>query len=281
MSSPVRPESNASAADPLAPFEQALRTRVPSRDALLAEAKAQSARQRRRKQALGGGLSAVLLAAGLWTLDPAWRSEDIRTVSGQRESLQLADGSQVVLNSATHVRVERRLRSRQIELLDGEATFTVEHADKPFIVRSQDVAVRDIGTVFNVRSDSRGVAVAVIEGAVEVSTQESPAQRLNGGQQVLARAGRVGPVEVADMGRVTAWQQGKLRFDGTPLREVLVDLQRYRQAPVRLADARLGNLRVSGEFDSDAVESLIDLLPAILPVVMVRGGDGSVLISGR
>ncbi|AQZ35549.1 iron dicitrate transport regulator FecR [Pseudomonas sp. LPH1] len=269
-----------SGADPLSTFEQALRDRVPSREALLAEGKAQTARQRRRKQAFGGGLSVLLMAVALWMADPAWHSEEVRTAVGQRDSLTLADGSQVLLNSATHLRVERRLRSRQIELLAGEATFTVEHADSPFIVRSQGVSVLDIGTVFNVRSDARGVAVAVLEGEVEVSSTQSPPQRLYNGQQVLATGGRIGAGGVVDRVRVTAWQQGKLRFDGTPLREVIVDIQRYRLAPVRLADPRLGELRVSGEFDSAAIEELIELLPAILPVLVVRGGDGSVVISG-
>lgn len=275
-----RPDSTPGT-DPLAAFEQALRARVPSREALLAEAKAQTLRQRRRKQMLGAGLSVLLMASGVWALDPAWRSEDVYTAIGQQHSLTLADGSQAVLNSATHLRIEQRLRSRQIELVQGEATFTVIHAAKPFIVRSQGVEVLDIGTVFNVRSDNRGVAVAVLEGAVEVSAQQSDPLHLDGGQQVLARAGRVGAVESADLARVTAWRQGKLRFDGTPLSEVIADIQRYRQAPVRLADPRLGTLRVSGEFDSAAVESLIDLLPAILPVLMTRSGDGGVLISGR
>ncbi|MFV0454835.1 MAG: FecR family protein [Pseudomonas sp.] len=278
---PIDPAEKPRTGDPLAPFEQALRSRVPPREALLAEAKAQTARQQRRKRALGGGLSVVLLAGAVWAFDPAWRSEDIRTAYGQRDSLQLGDGSRVQLNSATHLRIEQRLRSRQIELVSGEASFTVAHGDQPFIVRSQDVAVRDIGTVFNVRSDSRGVAVAVIEGAVEVSSGQSSAQRLDGGQQVLAQAGRVGAVSAVEIEQITAWQHGKLRFDGTLLRDVLADIQRYRQAPIRLSDPRLGELRVSGEFDSSAVESLIDLLPAILPVMLSRTGDGSVLVSGR
>lgn len=277
MTEPHRPDGN----DPLTPFEQALRNRVPSREALLAEAKAQTARQRRRKQLLGGSLSLVAVAALLWAVDPAWHSDEIRTAYGQRDHLLMADGSRIALNSATHLRIEQRLRSRQFELLDGEATFTVAPGDKPFIVRSQGVAVRDISTVFNVRSDSRGVAVAVIDGAVDVSTAQAAPQRLNGGQQLLASGERLGSLTSLDPLRATAWQQGKLRFDGTPLRDVLADIRRYRQAPIRLADPRLGELRVSGEFDSAAVESLIDLLPAILPVMLSRGGDGSVVVSGR
>ncbi|WP_110969980.1 FecR family protein [Pseudomonas huaxiensis] len=268
-------------ADPLAPFEQALRNRVPSREALLAEAKAQTARQRRRKQTLGGGLSLLLLAGGLWLLDPALYSDDLRTPVGTRDSLQLADGSAIRLNSATHLRIEHRLRSRQFELLEGEATFTVVHGPQPFIVRSQGLAVRDIGTVFNVRSDSRGVAVAVIEGEVEVSAKGAAPRRVHGGQQWLASAAQAGRLSAIAPGRAIAWQQGKLRFDGTPLREVIADLQRYRLAPIRLADPRLGQLRVSGEFDSDAVEPLLDLLPSILPISVSRAADGSVSIKAR
>lgn len=277
----MKPSGQPTDSDALAPFEQALRDRVPSREALLAEAKAQTRRQRQRKQALGGTLSALVLAAGVWFLDPSFYSDDLHVAIGGRERLELADGSLLVLDSATHLRIEHRLRSRQFELLQGEATFTVAHAPQPFIVRSQGVAVRDIGTVFNLRSDSRGVAVAVVEGEVEVSSATLAPKRLHAGQQVLASERRAGPVIPVDPLRVTSWQQGKLRFDGTPLREVIIDLQRYRQAPIRLADPRLGQLRVSGEFDSDAVESLLDLLPSILPISVSRAGDGSVSITGR
>ncbi len=280
MDRPDHAERN-TGTDPLSAFEGALRDRVPSREMLLAEAKAQTARQRRRKQALGCGLSVLVLGVALWVGDPAWRSEDLRTVAGQRDDVKLADGSQVVLNGATHLRVEHRLRSRQIELVEGEATFTVAHGSKPFIVRSQQAVVLDIGTVFNVRSDSRGVAVTVVEGEVEVSAPSAVPQRLVDGQRVLVRADEVGAPDRVDPARVTAWQQGKLRFDGTPLSEVIVDIQRYRRAPLRLADQRLGALRVSGEYDSVAIESLIDLLPAILPVRVVRTADGDVMVSGR
>lgn len=269
------------AGDALTPFEQALRDRVPSREALLAEAKAQTARQRRRKQTLGGGLSLLVLATGLWFLDPSWYSEDIRVPVGSRDSRQLADGSTLILDSASHLRIEHRLRSRQFELFEGEVTFTVAHGPQPFIVRSQGVSVRDIGTVFNVRSDSRGVAVAVVEGEVEVSSQASRARRMQAGQLMLANARQFSAIGSVDPARITAWQQGKLRFDGTPLREVIVDLQRYRQAPIRLLDARVGQLRLSGEFDSAAVEALLDGLPTILPLNLARDSDGSVTIRAR
>ncbi|TLP69833.1 DUF4974 domain-containing protein [Pseudomonas nitroreducens] len=275
------PARNRQDNDPLQPYEEALKTRVPSRNELLAEAKAFSARQRRRKQTLAGGFSVLALGVGLWVADPAWRSEEQRTAVGQSESLLLADGSRVVLNSATVLQVESRLRSRQIELVEGEATFTVAHGPKPFTVRSQGVSVRDIGTAFNVRSDRRGVSVTVLEGAVAVGNATSPEQRLEAGQQMTSTRSSLGLVQAVDADRAIAWQHGKLRFDGTPLEDVLVDIQRYRTAPIRLADPRVTGLRVSGEFDSQAVEALIDLLPSILPVQVSRRPDGSVEVGAR
>ena len=265
--------------DPLQPFAEALRERVPSREALLAEGKAMTDSRRKRRNAACGGLLVLALSSAVWLLDPAWHTEDVQVALGQRQQLELADGSRVELNSGSHLIIEKRLRSRQMELRHGEALFTVVHADTPFIVRSQGVSVRDIGTVFDVRSDASGVDVAVIEGAVEVSSNRSAAVRLNGGQQLRASSSHFGDVRPVNVAALTAWRQNKLRFDGTPLSEVIADLQHYRSKPLRLADAQVGELRLSGEFDSNSVEALIGLLPSILPVSLARAADGSITFS--
>lgn len=277
---PPRATKNDTASDPIQPFAEALRERVPSRSALLAEGKALTKHRRNKQKTACAGLLAVLLAGGLWQLDPAWRSEDVQVAIGQRQQISLEDGSLVVLNSGSHLRIEKHLRSRQVELVGGEAMFTVVHVDTPFIVRSQGVQVRDIGTVFNLRSDSRGVNVGVIEGSVEVSNKHTTPRLLQAGEQLRATAELIGGVEPANTDSLTAWQHGKLRFDGALLSDVIGDLQHYRQASIRIADGRTGGLRLSGEFDSEDVEALINMLPRILPVSLQRGSDGSVLLNG-
>lgn len=151
-------------ADPLEVFSEALRERVASREALLAEGKAMTARRRKAGKAAKASLLSLLVAGSLWWLDPAWHTEQVRVAVGAQRELVLADGSQVLLDSGSRLQIERHLRSRQLELLEGQARFTVVHADAPFIVHSQGVRVRDIGTVFDVRSDVRGVRVGVLEG---------------------------------------------------------------------------------------------------------------------
>lgn len=265
--------------DPLQPFADALRDRVPSKEALLAEGKAFTQRRRSKQKSLSAGLLLLALAGGLWQIDPAWRTEDVQVAIGQRQDVQLPDGSRVRLNSATHLRIERRLRSRQLELVHGEATFTVVHENSPFIVRSQGVRVRDIGTVFNLRSDRRGVDIGVIEGSVEVSNGHAAPQLLGAGEQVRATAKQIDAVQPVNREALTAWQNGKLRFDGTPLSEVVRTLQQYRTASIRVADDATAELRLSGEFDSERVEALVGMLPRILPVSLVRTADGSVILN--
>lgn len=123
-----------------------------------------TARRRKAGKAAKASLLSLLVAGSLWWLDPAWHTEQVRVAVGAQRELVLADGSQVLLDSGSRLQIERHLRSRQLELLEGQARFTVVHADAPFIVHSQGVRVRDIGTVFDVRSDVRGVRVGVLEG---------------------------------------------------------------------------------------------------------------------
>ncbi|MNN02188.1 fec operon regulator FecR [compost metagenome] len=265
-------------ADPLEVFSEALRERVASREALLAEGKAMTARRRKAGKAAKASLLSLLVAGSLWWLDPAWHTEQVRVAVGAQRELVLADGSQVLLDSGSRLQIERRLRSRQLELFEGQARFTVVHADAPFIVHSQGVRVRDIGTVFDVRSDVRGVRVGVLEGAVEVGIGHGTVQPLRAGQQLLAAAGELGEVQAVASGAMEAWRSSVLRFDGTPLRDAIVDLQRYSEVPLQLADERTRGLRLSGEFDSRQVRALLEQLPAVLPVTVVRAADGGLVI---
>lgn len=267
-------------ADVIEPFEDALRERFATREALLAEARAAT---RRRRGAVRGGSVALIagLVAGLWWADPAWRTEEIRTAVGEQSRWTLRDGSALALNTGSVLKVESRLRTRRFVLEQGEAAFHVAHGWRPFIVQAGTATVRDIGTAFNVRRLGDGADVVVLEGRVEVRRPGQPPQVLPAGQ-ALAVAGDGPSPAVRRVAPETAgaWQQGRLVFDGTPLAEALAEIQRYRAAPIVLADERAGRLRLSGEYDIRRVEALIDTLPQALPVTVQRAPDGSVRVAG-
>ncbi|MDZ7855882.1 FecR family protein [Sphaerotilus sp.] len=290
------PRADVAANDALAPYDSALRAAFPDREALLAEARTQTRQQQRqsarRRSAAGSALAIALLSAA-WLIDPAWRSQELRTAIGERSTVTLSDGSQVQLNTGSVLRVQSHLRSRQLTLVQGEALFTVSHGWRPFIVHAPGATIRDIGTVFNVRQSAAGLQVTVVDGAVEVSrasaTETSTPQEVRAGQVWSSSGTGTGTstsaartqVAAADATTTTAWRHGKLVFDGTPLSDALAEVQRYRRAPIRVADPAAARMRISGEYDLAGIEALIDALPATLPVRVERAADGSVSVVSR
>lgn len=234
------------------------------------------------KRALGKTLGLLLLAivAGVAWIDPAYRSEHVASQVGQRQALQLADGSQVLLDSSTELKVSWHLRSRQVELKSGQALFEVTPmVYRPFLVDTGVAVVRVVGTRFNVKRQAQDVQVTVAEGKVAVRASATGAvAALAPGQQLRMHNGQDAQVSRVEVGSVTAWQQNRLVFEGAPLQEVIDTLQRYHRQPIQLMDPRLARLPVSGVFDSDHVERLLALLPDILPLSVSTAADGSVRI---
>lgn len=265
--------------DDFSPYTQALREHFPSREEILREAKQQTQRQRGMKKAATGVVLSMVFALS-WYIDPILQSETLQTAVGQQASFVLKDGSQVKLNTNSLLIVEQHLYSRQMTLQQGEALFRVEHGWRPFTVYANQTAIRDIGTVFNVRNTAQGAEVTVLEGAVEVSTA-SRKQLLSTHQTVRSEAGSLSAIQQTSTESVTAWQQGRLMFDAQPLSAVVAELQRYHRGQIEIADQRVGQYQLSGEYDIHGIDALIDVLPEILPVRVERHTDQSVVIRHR
>src|SRR5579862_2183692 len=104
---------------------------------------------RPRRAALAASLAALALLIGLgWLLVPG---STYSTGIGEQRTVVLADGSTVILNALTTLRVRMSSTNREIDLLRGQAFFhDVHEPNRPFIVRSGDTVVRAVGTRFDV-----------------------------------------------------------------------------------------------------------------------------------
>jgi transmembrane sensor len=263
------------------PFEDALRACLPSREEILREAKAQTARRRLRRRQ-GVAAACVALCAGLWAWNPVLKERTVVVAAGVPRAWTAHDGTVVALDSRSSLTMRLRLRSRELRLNAGQAVLDVAANWRPLRVHVGDTVIRDIGTVFRVRREGDAGQVAVLEGRVEVSGPSGRAE-LGAGQSLDLGTLRPLPASVAGLERETAWREGRLRFDGTPLPDVLALLSHYRAAPVRWEGGPVAGPapRLSGEYRIRDVEALIDSLPAILPLRIDRRPDGTVLVSAR
>lgn len=228
--------------------------------------------------------SVAAIATGLWIIDPVISSAQYSAKVGEQKEVLLADGSHVVLNTGTHLQYSARLHSREIRLLEGEATFDVEHhLLRPFRVFSEQTQVKVVGTFFSVRNLGDGSRIKVARGLVEVRALDTPQPRLlSAGQQVDTSSGHFdSEVRPVDINSISDWRDGRLVFDAVPLREVLQEIQRYRERPIQLLDPKLGELKFTGSFSIKQPDQVLGLLPNIYPVRVAIAADGTARISRR
>lgn len=219
--------------------------------------------------------------AGLVWFDPSYRSEQFSSAVGRFETIPLADGSSVTLDAASRIRVSWHLRSRRVELQAGQAFFSVAPAIyRPFLTTAGSTEIEVLGTRYNVSRQRNNVQVTVQEGRVDVRGSAAGVQ-LTAGDQVLVRHGRLGQPRQVDAAAYAAWTQGRLVFDRTPLRDVLEVVQRYRRISVVMHDRSLTELPVSGAFDSTRLDSMLALLPKILPLDLSTDSNGTLHLTRR
>ena len=196
------------------------------------------------------------------------------------EQRRLADGSIVQMNRGSVVASRFTPEERLVRLEHGEAHFQVtKDAARPFIVEVGGVAVRAVGTAFNVRCASSSVEVLVTAGQVAVQKVAFP-NRVTGTDRsslpagtllvagecalVLLDLGAPPPaVQHLSPGEIEArlaWQPRRLEFTATPLAEIVAEFNRRNPVRLTLASDELASLRLSLAFRSDNVEGFVRLL---------------------
>jgi transmembrane sensor len=231
----------------------------------------------------------VLLACGL-----LWRAPRVAeapaasyaTAEGARRELRLPDGSRVQLGPASTLLVAAGFggSSREMELR-GEAYFEVaDDDDRPFIVRTADAVVRDLGTAFAVRAGgAEGTRVVVTSGIVTLAPPAGAADTLRAGDRGgIAEGARVVVERGAATAADVAWTRGELVFRDTPLDEVAAEVRRWYGVTVTVADPALARRRITATFH--ATDSAGDVLRVVAAAaggeVRLRGKDATIVRAG-
>ena len=82
---------------------------------------------------------------------------------GEQRTIQLEDGSRIILDTGSEVAVRFTGGRRSVTLNNGQAMFDVEgDPARPFIVDAGDTRVTAIGTRFDVRRSGTGARVILV-----------------------------------------------------------------------------------------------------------------------
>lgn len=261
---------------------------------------AQTSPVRRRSRwpqvaALAAGLAIVGLGGWQAYRSMALESAQYATSAGGYERVGLEDGSTLELNASSEARVRFTGGERHVTLVRGEAHFSVARDfARPFIVTAGKVQVRAIGTAFNVRLAAAEVAVLVTEGKVQVArvSGKGPADRapvepavpvlLVASERTLiaADAGppRVESVSMDEIRDALAWQELKLVFAETPLRDVVAQFNRRNVVQLTIGDPVLAGRPVGGTFAADNVGAFVRLFEESGDIVAERRGEQEIVL---
>ncbi|EHJ93422.1 FecR domain-containing protein [Vreelandella boliviensis] len=241
-----------------------------------------SARQRRRgRWHLLSGLSTLAFAAVLiglswqWTPLPKWVAywgADYRTATGDITRIELEDGTQVWLSSASALDVDYDHQRRRLQLVAGEVLITTgKDPERPFYVDTRSARLTPLGTRFSVRQRQTDELLAVFEGAVAIQTlgdadHASQRQVVDAGQQASYAVNGIGELNPADGSRA-AWANGVLLAENMSLKTFAAELSQHHRGRLEI-DPAVADLTLLGAFPLDDLERTLHMVETTLPVTV-------------
>ena len=263
---------------------------------------------------LGAALAASLMLVFLGTnmiSDTRWNPDTYQTAVGEQKTVLLEDGSTLVLDTQTRVAVRFSPEERRIVLQQGQARFDVAHnKHRPFVVEAGDGVITALGTAFVVKKVAGNnlgdeVLVTLLEGKVAVGRQQEAAKRLSAdrhrpseehkdvapqtrqpptvtleaGQQVAYSTERgLSQAAEVDLEQATAWQAGRLVFEGHSLANVVDDLNRYSRTRILLGDGTLESIKITGVFKTGDNQKVVQTLKSYFNIRVARDSNGNLVL---
>lgn len=258
-------------------------------DAPMVEAASPARRWTGPVLAVAATVALAVGAAVIWRIsqpDPGQPAQVVATVAGERRTVDLPDGTRIVLAPGSELRVSEGYGEalRRVDLR-GEAWFAVEHdAARPFQVHVAGTITEDLGTEFLVQQlpGDSGVRVALVNGSASLRRDGQPAEAAvtlaPNDLAVLAPGDLRARVERgAELASLVAWHQGRLEFENARVAEVAVAITRWFAVPVVLGDSALADRRFTGALRLDGLDDALDVLRLSLGVQIERRADTVVI----
>lgn len=229
---------------------------------------------------LSGYAAAVVIAVLLtWTVMHEGKSavnekitiayEEFVTPAGQRAMVKLYDGTVVWLNARTSIRYPNVFMGdeRRVEL-NGEAYFEVAHdAEKPFVVSTERLDIKVLGTEFNVSAykGRNEFSTSLVDGSLKIynKNNENNALFVEPYEWVELVDNRLVKKHFDSM-EFLLWKDGIYAFDDIRFLDIIKKLELYYETTIDVENKKLGIYKFTGKFrQRDGVESVLKTMQKI------------------
>ena len=184
---------------------------------------------------------------------------------GEKYSIVLPDGTKVFLNAGTTLRYPDHFEGGSREVyLNGEAYLEVtKDAEHPFVVKTEEVEVKVLGTVFNVNAYPEGewVRTTLVEGKVEAVCGGRLFVMEPGMQVAYSKGTGETEYKKVDTHLFTSWKDGYYEFEEMELGELMPLLGRWYAVGVDFEEQEFKRLKLSGRLQRyETVADLVKML---------------------
>jgi transmembrane sensor len=211
----------------------------------------------------------LIVGLGIWLNQNAIFYKTHQTEFGEIKSFELPDGSNIVLNSNSKLRIPRfgfGSKVREV-FLEGEGQFSIKHTidHLPFVVKTnQGLEVVVLGTEFTVFSRSRGVKVVLNKGKVRLqypNGKKSKQLLMTPGESIaFDKTNQLKEITQTVPQSEPAWKEHRFVFEETTLGEISQIFDENFGVKVKFASPDLEKWTVSGSFTARNADELLEVL---------------------
>lgn len=207
--------------------------------------------------------------------------------AGQRVSITLEDGTVVWLNAQSRLTYPTAfVGSERRVSVEGEAYFEVaKNAEKPFIVTSQGIEMKVLGTSFNVYSyPGENVSrISLLEGSLQIYKQEAPenAVILRPREEVIIEDNKMS-VSMIPSNNYFLWKDGIYSFEDETLANVFKKLELYYDIKIEVKDPAILNWKYTVKFrQRDGIDEILRLMREIHTFHIEKDNENNRIIVNR
>jgi ferric-dicitrate binding protein FerR (iron transport regulator) len=265
-------------------------------------------RRYRRKWVSAAAAVLFLLSCMLWYkraghAPAAVAGKMIEVIAGQgfRKTVLLPDGTMVRLNGGSRLRYDSNMQRKDMRVvtLSGEAYFDVARdKDHGFVIYTDKVAIRVLGTAFNVRAypQDKVTETTLMHGSIELTVNNKPYQKIilkprekfalidddmpapvKPGARAVPSAPVVNkeklvvqdivPVEVEDKEyiREVSWVEDDFVFQNETLEELAPGMERWFNVQIQIDNPQIGAFHFTGVFHKETIEQALTAMQYIKP----------------
>lgn len=173
--------------------------------------------------------------------------------SNKTQTINLPDGSSIILDAMSVANIMYYKNKRVINLKEGKAFFKVsKNVNRPFIVNTQKIRVKVLGTSFEVNNENKQVNVEVRDGIVSVQKYNDifseEITKLTKGKKIsVDKLTNSFILSDVDTKSISSWKNGILTFQDNSLQYAIKEFKKYKNINVVL-HKNIEELTITGSF---------------------------------